>query len=106
VSARTSVAMGGRDPYRGAFGFPVYRKAYDGVRGRGDVTWEYLLMLLGYDGVKADTLVKRFVAKAVGTELSSERVADVVKTAAIALKMSAKDFDHSIWRAMSGPRRS
>jgi hypothetical protein len=36
------------------------------VKGLGAVSWDYLLMLSGAQGVKADTTVRRFVSAAVG----------------------------------------
>jgi len=41
-----------------------YRRAYVAVRGLGTVTWDYLCMLLGVDGVKADVWIVRFVGRA------------------------------------------
>lgn len=81
------------------------RSAYCGTRGLGPVTWEYFLMLVGHDGVKADTLVSRFVAEAVGHRLSATDVVSLVTEAAHKLGMPAADLDHTIWRYMSRPRR-
>jgi hypothetical protein len=44
------------------------RNAYCGTLGLGPVTWDYFLMLVGHDGVKADTLVTRFVTEALGSK--------------------------------------
>lgn len=82
------------------------RRAYCGTRGLGPVTWQYFLMLVGHDGVKADTLVTRFVTEALGRKSDSETVARLVTKAAADLDMPAADLDHSIWRHMSSPRRS
>jgi hypothetical protein len=84
----------------------VHRRAYCGTRGLGPVTWQYFLMLIGHDGVKADTLVTRFVTEAVGRKLDSDAVAQLVTKTAAELQIRASDLDHSIWRHMSNPRRS
>lgn len=82
------------------------RAAYCGTKGLGPVTWEYFLMLVGHDGVKADTLVTRFVAEALGRRPTVDEVGQLVTAAAQDLDMSASDLDHTIWRHMSRPRRS
>ena len=84
----------------------VQRQAYCGTRGLGPVTWEYFLMLLGYDGVKADTLVTRFVADAVGRTLSPTDVSALVVAVGEQMNITASALDHSIWRSMSKPRKS
>lgn len=82
------------------------RQAYCGTKGLGPVTWEYFLMLIGHDGVKADTLVTRFVTEAIGRKLDSETVVRLVTKTAAAMDMRAADLDHSIWRHMSNARRN
>ena len=42
------------------------KKACTGVHGLGAVTFEYFLILVGVPGVKADAMIRRFVAHAVG----------------------------------------
>jgi hypothetical protein len=82
------------------------RAAYCGTRGLGPVTWEYFLMLVGHAGVKADTLMSRFVAEALGRRPDSNEVARLVTETAERLGMPAADLDHTIWRYMSRPRRN
>lgn len=77
-----------------------------GTRGLGPVTWDYFLMLVGHDGVKADTLVTRFVVEALGRRSESKEVARLVTKAAERMSMSVSALDHSIWRHMSRPRKS
>jgi hypothetical protein len=79
----------------------AHRGAYTGVRGLGPVTWEYLLMLLGHPGVKADTWIRRFVADAIGREPEASEAGSLVKAAATALSVEPTDLDHAIWRHMS-----
>lgn len=90
-----------------------HRKAYTQVRGLGGVTWEYLTMLLGHPGIKADRWITRWVANAVHAErqLSSEQAHALLKQAATELSHGAPEvpgisltqLDHAIWRvARSG----
>jgi hypothetical protein len=81
------------------------RAAYCGTRGLGPVTWEYLLMLVGHDGVKPDTLLTRFVAGAIGRKPDDKTVIRLVTDAAHRLDMPASALDHSVWRYMSKPRK-
>lgn len=81
------------------------RNAYCGTRGLGPVTWDYFLMLVGHDGVKADTLVTRFVVEALGRKSGDREVSRLVTEAAKRLDMPASALDHSIWRHMSRPRK-
>lgn len=84
---------------------PSQRKAYCGTKGLGPVTWQYFLMLVGHDGVKADTLLTRFVEEAIGRSADTHTVTRLVTEAAKRLGMPAAALDHSIWRHMSTPRR-
>lgn len=81
------------------------REAYCGTRGLGPITYDYFLMLAGNDGVKADTLVTRFVTEAIGRKPDSKTVTRLVTEAAEHLNMKASALDHSIWRYMSKPRK-
>lgn len=84
---------------------PAQRKAYCGTKGLGPVTWQYFLMLVGHDGVKADTLLTRFVEEAIGRSAHSPTVTGLVTEAAKRIGVPAAALDHSIWRYMSTPRR-
>jgi len=84
------------------------RRAYVGVKGLGDVTWTYLLMLLGRSGVKADTWVVRFVEEGLGRSSSPKEAEALVTAVAKDLHVEATALDHAIWRHMSSrprPRR-
>ncbi|WP_158022834.1 hypothetical protein [Mycobacteroides abscessus] len=83
-----------------------HKSAYLGTKGLGHITWSYLLMLLGREGVKADILVTRFVEQAVGRKARAEEVAELVTKAAQELDVSATVLDHAIWRHMSAPRKN
>ncbi|GAB2472030.1 hypothetical protein [Xylanimonas ulmi] len=69
------------------------------VRGLGAVSWDYVLMLAGVQGVKADTMVRRFVTAAVGASVlvSKERAESAVKAAASRLGATERALDHAIW---------
>jgi hypothetical protein len=74
------------------------RAAWLGVRGLGWVSWDYLLMLTGDDGVKADTMVQRFVAEALGLpSVTGERAKIAVTDAAADSSIDARVLDHAIW---------
>ncbi len=73
------------------------RAAYCGVRGLGPVTWEYLLMLVGRPGVKADTWITRFVGDAVGRPVDSATAGRLVRQAAERLDVSPTHLDHALW---------
>lgn len=82
---------------------PKQRQAWTGTRGLGGVTWEYFTMLLGHPGVKADTIITRFVAAALDLpQVSAGRAHAAVSEAAIQLQVQPRDLDHAIWRAQSG----
>ncbi len=81
------------------------REAYCGTRGLGPATWQYFLILVGHDYVKPDTLVTRFVERAIGRKSDARTVTHLVTAAAKHLGMPAAALDHSIWRYMSNPRR-
>lgn len=73
------------------------RSAYLSVRGCGPVTWNYFCILLGTDGVKADTMVNRFVAHALGRTTNSKEAERLVLKVADELHLPAHQLDHAIW---------
>ena len=70
------------------------------VRGFGPVSWDYLLMLSGAQGVKADSRVRQFVTTAVGESslVSKDRAERAVKAAAGRLGSTQRVLDHAIWQ--------
>jgi endonuclease III len=74
-----------------------HKKAYTGVHGLGAVTWEYLGMLLGKPGVKADTWICRFVGRGTGHEVSPQEAKRLVMAAAERLAEDPTHLDHAIW---------
>lgn len=75
----------------------VQRRAYTGVGGLGEVTWEYFGMLLGIRGVKADTWVIRVAAKALGESRTSTETRSIVKGAALRIGQNPTLLDHALW---------
>lgn len=83
------------------------RGRWTSVPGQGSgLSWDYLLMLAGNRGVKADRMVRRFVADALGlvTEraVSAEKARALVIAAAASLKLDLSQLDYAIWRYQSG----
>lgn len=77
---------------------PVQRGAYIGVTGLGDVTWMYLGMLLGHPGVKADTMIRRFVAASQSAvDIGAEQARLLVQAVASELQIDPTTLDHAIW---------
>lgn len=81
-----------------------HREQYTGVSGLGPVTWEYFTMLLGHDGVKADTWITEFVGRAVQRGVPSDDAGALVKEAAHKLGVDQKKLDHAIWSYASSTR--
>ena len=78
------------------------RKLWLGVKGLGQASWHYLVMLAGGDDSKPDIWIKRFVADAIGrsvSELDTERARTAVIDAAARLKVTTVALDHAIWLA-------
>lgn len=82
---------------------PDHKRAYTAVKGLGWVTYEYLTMLLGQPGIKADTMICRFVDTAL-TEAglapvdahAARRLVEAVQVAAYP-HIELHHFDHAIW---------
>jgi hypothetical protein len=70
---------------------------WSGTPGLGYTTWRYVLLLLGTDTVKPDTMLTRYVSRAVGHAATPEQVTAMVTAAADELKMPAHLLDHAIW---------
>lgn len=86
------------------------KKAYTGIRGLGWITFEYFAMLLGRPGVKADTMIVRFVNRAlesvglprVDAATARKLVIDVFERSRAAgngasTAESLTHFEHAIW---------
>jgi hypothetical protein len=78
--------------------------AYCSVKGLGPRTFQYFLMLLGADGVKADTWVTRFVSRAVGHKVAASEAYELLIEAAEILGAGRSELDHAVWVYASGTR--
>lgn len=77
------------------------------VPGIGRVTADYFLMLLGYPGVKADTMIRRYLAQALDGKVRSVADAVAAVTAAAAtLGCDVVHLEHSIWAFESARSRT
>lgn len=66
---------------------------------RSGITWHYVQMLAGIQGVKPDRMICRFVANAL--ELSSVTTGfalEILTAAAEEMGMSPTDLDHGVWQ--------
>ncbi|GGD24528.1 hypothetical protein [Nocardioides daphniae] len=73
-------------------------RAYRSVKGCGPVTWAYLRMLLGYEDVKPDTWVMRFVQDQLPHVRTAHEAGALLKGVAGRLGVDARDLDHAVWR--------
>ena len=82
------------------------KMAWTTVSGqRSGITWNYFLMLAGIPGVKADRMVIRYVADAIGStpeSVSATDAAILVKAVAEQSGRNITHLDHAIWRFQSG----
>lgn len=72
---------------------------------RSGVTYNYLLILAGFQSVKPDRMVVRFVAEHAGLEankLTPMETADLVQQVAELYPTQPRRLDHVIWRHVSG----
>jgi hypothetical protein len=82
------------------------RTKWTGIRGQGSgLSWQYFLMLTGQQGVKADRMVRRFVADALSCDeqdISQADAHELVTQAAGLLGLSVSQLDFAIWLHQSG----
>lgn len=72
---------------------------------KSGTSWSALLIVTGHDTVKADRMLRRFVADATGTteaRVSAARAHELVVAAAGELGVTARALDSAIWRYKSG----
>jgi hypothetical protein len=68
---------------------------------KSGTSWDALLLVLGHDTVKADRMLRRFCAAALGTtesRVSAKRAHALVVAAAAELGVSARALDGAIWQ--------
>ncbi len=68
------------------------------THGLGYATWRYVLLLLGYDTVKPDSMLTRYAARTLDRPVSQHELVELVTAAAAQLEMKASHLDHAIWR--------
>ncbi len=67
-------------------------------RGVGEAGATYFLMLLGIQGVKADVMIRRFAARALGVaEVEPSQSQNLVAAAAKSLGVDMLSLDYAIW---------
>lgn len=72
---------------------------------KSGVTYNYLLILAGFQAVKPDRMVIRFVAKHAGLggkKLTEKETADLIQQVAELYPTQPRRLDHVIWRHVSG----
>jgi len=82
------------------------RRGWTAITGQGSgLSWDYFLMLAGQPGVKADRMVRRFVADALGvgeSDVSQRGAHSLITGAAAQLDLSVSQLDYAIWLHQSG----
>lgn len=82
------------------------RKAWCAVKGqRSGITWHYMQMLAGIEGVKPDRMICRFVADALEQSRRSVTTGfalEILMAAAREMRMSPTDLDHAVWQWQRG----
>jgi hypothetical protein len=83
------------------------RAAWTALHGqRSGLSWNYFLMLLGIPEVKADRMIRRFVADALGRQdesnVAPEEARALVLAAANQQNLDWRGVDYAIWRHQSG----
>lgn len=70
------------------------------------ITWRYVLMLAGVEGVKPDRMITGFIRKVLGRNVSASEAIELVTAVTPLLRdeSSVRDVDHRIWSAQRGPR--
>lgn len=77
--------------------------AWRAIRGQGSgISWRYLLMNAGHEGVKPDRMIVRFVAGGVGREVSAAEAEKSMLGAFDLLQqlhpgLTLRAFDHAAW---------
>lgn len=84
------------------------RKAWCAVKGqRSGITWHYMQMLAGIEGVKPDRMICRFVADALEQSRRSVTTGfalEILTVAAKEMRISPTDLDHAVWQWQRGRR--
>lgn len=77
---------------------PAAEHAWKSVSGLGPRSWDYLLMNAGVTSrTKPDVMVRRFLSRALGEDVSPARATQLVTDAARLLDVEVRDLDRAIW---------
>jgi hypothetical protein len=77
--------------------------AWRAVAGqRSGISWRALRLLAGFQDVKPDRMVQRFVVASTGPRSTPDASASVVVAAAGVLHVEVRALDHRIWQYQSG----
>jgi hypothetical protein len=88
--------------------YELQKKAWTGVHGLGWVTFEYFRLLCGAETAKPDTMIHRWLERAIGREVNAKTALSMVKGLAAELErrwtmeVSPRAVDHTIWFHESG----
>lgn len=78
------------------------RRAWVSVKGLGSQSWDYLRMNAGVDDVtKPDEMVRRFLTRAAGADVSPGRARELVRAAAEELGVTARALHRAMWSHQS-----
>ena len=78
---------------------------FKSIRGIGDKTYDYLLKLLGVEGVAVDRHLYKFVSDAGIIYKNYKEAKQIVEYAADMMQISRRTLDYSIWLYMSNKNR-
>jgi hypothetical protein len=80
------------------------------IRGQqSGVSWKYLLMLAGIDGIKPDRMIHGFITNAIGVSVTNQEAIELltdVQRAWPEPRPTLLELDYAIWRHQSGRRNS
>jgi len=82
------------------------KRAWYRIRGQGSgVSWKYLLMLAGVDGIKPDRMIHGYLTAAIGVDVTNQEAIELltcVQQAWPEPRPTLLELDHAIWRHQSG----
>lgn len=84
------------------------KPGWHGIPGqRSGVSWKYLLMLAGVDGVKPDRMIHAYLSGALGFAVSNDEAVEIltkVRQSWPEPRPTLLQLDHAIWKHQRGPR--
>lgn len=73
------------------------------------MSWKYLLMLAGIDGIKPDRMIHGYITNAIGVRVTDQEAIDLLTNVQRAWpepRPTLLELDHAIWRYQSGRANS